>query len=202
MIGHFHSRIILAPVLIRGYKGEIALLVGIRRDGVLLGVRTLRHQETPGLGDGIETRHSDWMLGFAGRSLAAPAGERPQDADGDIPERHWALRAEGGDFDQLSGATGTSRAVVEATKRVLQYHGNHRNRLYDGKRRPGDGWRRRPHSCEDGGRHAGLTPSPRAVMLPSPVKPDPLPLVIDVDGALVSGDLLIEGVARRCRCRS
>ena len=130
--------IVLAPVTVRGYKGEIALLVGIRRDGALLGVRVLRHQETPGIGDGIEARRSDWILGFSGLGLAGQSGatagggagqlwDRPGRA---IQEEQWALRPEGGYFDQLSGATITSRAVVEATKKTLQYHHAQHGRLY------------------------------------------------------------------------
>ena len=55
-----------------GYSGSIELLVAIRYDGTLAGVRVVKHKETPGLGDGIEASRSDWILGFDNRSLTDP----------------------------------------------------------------------------------------------------------------------------------
>ncbi len=52
-----------------GYNGEIRLIIGIKTDGTVLGVRTLSHQETPGLGDKIERKKSDWVDGFIGKKL-------------------------------------------------------------------------------------------------------------------------------------
>lgn len=91
-----------------GYNGRITLLVAIRHDGVIAGVRVLEHHETPGLGDGIDDAQSAWMLSFAGRSLA------------NTPEARWAVKRDGGDFDQFTGATITPRAVVGAVQRVLK----------------------------------------------------------------------------------
>jgi electron transport complex protein RnfG len=100
-----------------GYSGPIRLLVGVDAGGTLLGARVLAHQETPGLGDAIEARRSDWIRGFAGRSL------------GDPPAPEWAVRRDGGAFDQFTGATVTPRAVVGAIKRTLIYFATHRERL-------------------------------------------------------------------------
>jgi electron transport complex protein RnfG len=102
----------------RGYVGPIRLLIGVRDDGTVLGVRVTRHQETPGFGDGIEPSHGDWITRFAGRSLDAPAPER------------WAVRADGGDFDQFSGATITPRAIVTQVRKVLEYVALHRDALF------------------------------------------------------------------------
>ncbi|MCK5525396.1 MAG: electron transport complex subunit RsxG [Thiomargarita sp.] len=97
-----------------GYNGKIHLLVGINYKGILMGVRVITHKETPGLGDGIELRRSDWILGFNGRSLINP------DKGG------WQVKRDGGDFDQLTGATITPRAIVKAVHKTLlffqQYH--------------------------------------------------------------------------------
>lgn len=101
-----------------GYNGDIRLLAGIYRDGTLSGVRVIAHRETPGLGDPIEAERSDWVLGFTGRSLRDPAPDR------------WAVRRDGGAFDQFTGATITPRAVVEAVQRALEYHGSHADALY------------------------------------------------------------------------
>ena len=92
-----------------GYSGAIELLVGVWRDGSIAGVRVLRHRETPGLGDAIDHRKSDWIEEFVGRSL------------GDPPRERWTVQRDGGAFDQFTGATITPRAVVRATARVLEY---------------------------------------------------------------------------------
>ena len=101
-----------------GYSGAIRMLLGIRVDGVIAGLRILEHRETPGLGDAIEARKSDWILGFAGRSLADPG------------PGGWAVRKDGGEFDAFTGATITPRAVVAAVHDALQwYRGVGRRRL-------------------------------------------------------------------------
>lgn len=100
---------LILPVVAQGYGGPIHLLVGIDRQGRLGGVRVTRHQETPGLGDPIERRKSDWILAFEGKSLTTPPRER------------WAVRPDGGDFDSFTGATITPRAVVSAVRRALDY---------------------------------------------------------------------------------
>ncbi len=110
---------ILTVVAPRGYGGPIRLLVSIAADGRVLAVRTVAHQETPGLGDRIDIAKSAWMEGFTGRSLGDPPAER------------WALRHDGGDFDAITGATVTSRAVVEAVRRAAEYFAAHRQAIFD-----------------------------------------------------------------------
>ncbi len=109
--------VVIAPVAPNGYSGPIRLLVGIRRDGHILGVRVSAHNETPGLGDGIDAHKSDWILGFNGKSRQDP------------PEQRWAVRKDGGDFDQFTGATITPRAVVGAVADALAYFERHRDEL-------------------------------------------------------------------------
>jgi len=101
--------VILPTVAPDGYSGDISMIVGVNRDGSLAGVRVLVHHETPGLGDRIELKKSDWILGFAGKSLQNPAAD------------HWKVKKDGGEFDQFTGATITPRAVVHQVKRVLEY---------------------------------------------------------------------------------
>lgn len=101
-----------------GYSGAIDLVVGVRRDGRIAGVRVLAHRETPGLGDNIERRKSDWITRFQGRSLDDPAPGQ------------WTVRRDGGAFDQFTGATITPRAVVAATRRTLEYVEAHQVRLF------------------------------------------------------------------------
>lgn len=100
-----------------GYSGEIRLLVGIRADGRITGVRVTAHKETPGLGDYIEADKSRWIHTFAGRAL------------GDPPDALWKVRKDGGAFDYMAGATITPRAVVKAVHRALQFFETHRAEL-------------------------------------------------------------------------
>ena len=88
-----------------GYSGDIRLLVGLDLKGEILGVRVIEHHETPGLGDKIELRISNWILNFTHQSIK----------EHNLSE--WAVKKDGGKFDQFSGATITPRAVVNQTKR-------------------------------------------------------------------------------------
>ncbi|HOV05508.1 MAG TPA: RnfABCDGE type electron transport complex subunit G, partial [Kaistiaceae bacterium] len=97
--------------------GAIRILMGVASDGGLLGVRVLQHAETPGLGDKIEAAKDDWILGFFGLSFGNP------------PKEKWAVRKDGGQFDQFSGATITPRAVVGAVRTGLEFFEANRERL-------------------------------------------------------------------------
>lgn len=88
-----------------GYSGNIRLLFGMTVEGEILGVRVLEHKETPGLGDKIETRISNWILSFNHKKIS-------QDNLAD-----WAVKKDGGKFDQFAGATITPRAIVNQVKR-------------------------------------------------------------------------------------
>ena len=101
-----------------GYGGPIKLLVGIYADGTIAGVRVLSHKETPGLGDSIEERRSDWILSFNGHSLRNPE------------QKGWHVQRDGGMFDQFTGATITPRAVVKAVYNTLKYYQRHKERLF------------------------------------------------------------------------
>lgn len=103
-----------------GYTGDIDLIVGINSDGSIAGVRVLAHRETPGLGDKVDLKKSDWVLGFNGHSLQNP------ELTG------WAVKRDKGVFDQFTGATITPRAVVAATLRALQFAEANRQRLFGG----------------------------------------------------------------------
>ena len=102
-----------------GYSGNIDMIIGIGRNGDILGVRVIAHAETPGLGDKIEIAKSDWILSFNGRSLENPTVEQ------------WAVKKDGGEFDQFSGATITPRAVVNAVRRGLLFFDKHRSEIVE-----------------------------------------------------------------------
>ncbi|OCQ54014.1 Electron transport complex protein RnfG [Photorhabdus australis subsp. thailandensis] len=92
-----------------GYSGAIQLLVGADFSGKVLGVRVTEHHETPGLGDKIETRISDWINTFSGKTIKSDH------------DRDWAVKKDGGEFDQFTGATITPRAVVNSVKSTALY---------------------------------------------------------------------------------
>jgi len=110
--------VVFMPVAPDGYSGKIRLLVGVRENGQLLGVRVISHQETPGLGDAIEEKRSPWINGFTGRSLQNPT------------EAGWRVKRDGGVFDQFTGATITPRAVVKAVQKSLQFYARHQSTLF------------------------------------------------------------------------
>ena len=109
---------VLSAVALNGYSGPIDLLVGIYYDGSLAGVRVVKHRETPGLGDAVESQRSDWILGFNGKSLQAPASAQ------------WKVKRDGGEFDQFTGATITPRAVVKAVHSALIYFEQNRKKIF------------------------------------------------------------------------
>lgn len=104
-----------------GYSGKIYLLVGIYTNGNIAGVRVVKHKETPGLGDAIEARRSNWILGFDHHSLSG------------LSEKQWKVKRDGGQFDQFTGATITPRAVVKAVHDTLLYFNQHRDVLLLGQ---------------------------------------------------------------------
>lgn len=96
----------------KGYNGNIRLLTGIDIKHKLLGVRVIAHKETPGLGDKIELKKSDWIKQFLGLSLLWPI------------KSNWKVKRDGGAFDAFTGATITPRAIVSATYELLDYFTN------------------------------------------------------------------------------
>src|SRR5574340_814646 len=109
---------VLQAVAPDGYSGKINLIIAIRSDGRVGGVRVVSHRETPGLGDYIEIAKSNWITGFNGASL-----DNRKDSE-------WKVKKDGGSFDYRAGATITPRAIVKAVHKALQYHAQHRDELY------------------------------------------------------------------------
>lgn len=91
-----------------GYSGAIRLLMALRADGTLAGVRVVAHKETPGLGDYIDPAkdraNPKWIAQFTGRDSRDGA--------------RWTVRKDGGDFAYMTGATISARAVTRATGRA------------------------------------------------------------------------------------
>lgn len=105
----------------RGYAGDIVVLIAVDVGGTMIGARVTKHQETPGLGDKIEAAKSAWIHAFEGKSLTAPPADK------------WAVKKDGGVFDQFAGATITPRAVVKAVKQGMQFYASHRDEILEAK---------------------------------------------------------------------
>lgn len=95
-----------------GYSGNINIMVGIDGAGTVAGIEILSHNETPGLGDKIELPAFKEI--FIGRNL--------DNAD-------WRVKKDGGEFDQITGATISPRAVVGAVHKGLEFYRDHRREI-------------------------------------------------------------------------
>jgi len=104
-----------------GYTGNIDIIVGINADETIAGLRVLAHKETPGLGDKVELKKSDWALNFNGQRYEG------------IKDSSWAVKKDGGRFDQFTGATITPRAVVNAAERAIHYFRDNKTMLLEAK---------------------------------------------------------------------
>ena len=111
--------VVLSPVAPNGYSGPIHMLVGIYHDGSVAGVRVVKHRETPGLGDAVESQRSDWILGFEDKSLDNPTS------------KNWKVKRDGGVFDQFTGATITPRIIVKAVHKALIHVESHPGSFFD-----------------------------------------------------------------------
>jgi electron transport complex protein RnfG len=112
------SAVVLEAIAPDGYSGKIWLILAIRANGEVAGVRVVNHHETPGLGDYIELPKSPWIKGFDGKSHA------------NLPEPGWKVKKDGGQFDYMAGATITPRAIVKAVNKALKYYQANREQLF------------------------------------------------------------------------
>ncbi len=112
---------VLLPTAPEGYGGPIHLLIAVDFAGKILGVQVLEHHETPGLGDAFAARGSTWLAEFTGRALPDREGAS-----------QWAVRKDGGDFDEFTGATVSPRAIVKGVRSTLEFYQANREALYAG----------------------------------------------------------------------
>jgi electron transport complex protein RnfG len=110
--------VILEAIAHDGYSGDIKLLIAIRADGSISGVRVLAHKETPGLGDYIDIAHGNWIKLFDNESLQK------------TPLEKWQVKKDGGQYDYMVGATITPRAVVKSVKQALQFYQQNKQILF------------------------------------------------------------------------
>lgn len=112
-----HSGAAIEAIAPDGYSGAIKVIVGVDANSMVTGVRVLSHQETPGLGDKIDTRITRWVDSFLGKSVD------------NLEDKSWAVQKDGGQFDQFTGATITPRAVVKAVKKAVWFYKTHQDEL-------------------------------------------------------------------------
>lgn len=117
-INNAPSAIILEAIAHDGYAGDIKLLIAIKYDGSIAGVRVLTHKETPGLGDYIDILKDNWIKLFDGESLSKTSDPK------------WNVKKDGGQFDYIAGATITPRAVVKAVHKALIYFEKNKQLLF------------------------------------------------------------------------
>lgn len=122
-INNTPAAIILEAIAHDGYSGDIKLLIAIKYDGEISGVRVLTHKETPGLGDYIDIAKDDWIKLFNAESLT-------KTSDGKLAEDKWKVKKDGGQFDYMAGATITPRAVVKAVHKALKYFEANKDALF------------------------------------------------------------------------
>jgi len=109
---------VLEVVAPDGYSGKIRMIVAIKADGVVSGVRVVTHNETPGLGDYIDIAKNGWIRIFEGKSLSK------------YPDQDWKVKKDGGKFEHMAGATVTPRAVVKAVHKSLRYFNANRDNIF------------------------------------------------------------------------
>jgi Na+-translocating ferredoxin:NAD+ oxidoreductase subunit G len=112
------AAVILEAIAHDGYAGDIKLLIAIKYDGSISGVRVLAHKETPGLGDYIDITKGNWIKLFDGESLTKTVSDK------------WNVKKDDGAFDYMAGATITPRAVVKAVHKALQYFETNKTELF------------------------------------------------------------------------
>lgn len=106
-----------------GYAGKIRLIIAVRANGEVAGVRVTQHKETPGLGDYVELKKDKnkarpWITQFNSMSLAK------------VADKDWKVRKDGGQIDYHAGATVTPRAVSKAVLKAVQWAEANRDRLF------------------------------------------------------------------------
>lgn len=117
------SALVFEAVAPDGYAGKIKLVLAVRNDGQVAGVRVTQHKETPGLGDYVEPKKDKnkarpWITQFSGMSLAQ------------VTDKDWKVKKDGGRIDYYAGATVTPRAVSKAVLKAVKWAEANRDQLF------------------------------------------------------------------------
>jgi len=96
-----------------GYGGTIEIMLGINcKDNSVNGIEILSMSETPGLGAKIT---EDWF--------------KNQYKKRNLKNTNWKVKKDGGDIDQISGATISPRAVTKAVYNGLKFFEKYKNKI-------------------------------------------------------------------------
>ncbi len=117
-LGGQPSAAVIEAIAPDGYSGKIKLLIAVKADGQISGVRVVAHNETPGLGDYIDIAKSPWIKVFDGLSLAT------------YQDKDWKVKKDGGKFEHNTGATVSPRAIVKAVHKALKYVAANRDAVF------------------------------------------------------------------------
>ena len=115
--------IIFEAVAPDGYAGKVRLLIALRTDGSIAGIRVTQHKETPGLGDYIDpkkdkNKKNPWISQFQNLAYAS------------IADKEWKVKKDGGHFEYYAGATVSPRAVVKAIHKAVRWANEQGDALY------------------------------------------------------------------------
>lgn len=86
-----------------GFSERIYIMVGILPDGSVYNTAVLSHKETPGLGDKMDKKKSEWSNQFNGKNLNTFV---------------LKVKKDGGEVDAITAATITSRAFTNSIARA------------------------------------------------------------------------------------
>ena len=89
----------------RGYSNPLILIAGLTADLKIYKVDIQISKETPGIGDKVDRNHGNFLDQFNHQ---------------DLHSINWEVKKFGGDFDYITGATVTSRAIVLASRDLLE----------------------------------------------------------------------------------
>ena len=89
----------------KGFSGYFSVMVGFDMEGNIINTMMLEHHETPGLGDKADKTKTNWSDQFNGKNPGTS---------------NLKVKKDGGEIDQITAATITSRAYVDAVERAYR----------------------------------------------------------------------------------
>ena len=89
----------------KGFSGHFDILVGFKEDGTIINTAVLKHTETPGLGDKMDVKKSDFPKQFMDKNPA---------------DFKLSVTKDGGQVDAITAATISSRAFCDAVDRAYK----------------------------------------------------------------------------------
>lgn len=115
------SGVVLSPVQARGYVGNILLAIGFASNDQITTVHIVQHNETPGLGDQIDAQKTDWLKQFENYAV------------NNAGLVNSGFTEELKSFDTLSGATITTRGIINAVHKTVDFYAKEKESLYSSK---------------------------------------------------------------------